>query len=786
MDSPDRMSWTPSSSAKKRKYDEHIESSPQLHVPGAYPSSPVSINTNRDHYLASPTPAARFVHQPVPAQHQGSMHGYIQVPQFLGPLVQMVATAGTTAQTISSSTLGVFAGPGARIARCINNTTGPLYGYIEVFGNTAKRVKLTVWPERNSVSTTQPSTPTPQPSTPPRRISHNINPSPSPTRRSESSILHNTRETGLRKTRQTLRWVEEQRVFGELVHEFENVEAAITDRPQNDTQPMDFVPLMTGALQADDLHAVDQAFDVDAMLVDDSEFDSQDSYDSDGMHPSDERESSPSSVSSYISDSVTSSMLEGLTEEDLKNVETRQEKKERKRRERNAERDRKAAIVQWNEEKAASDPNCLLAQLRRIADATAPSHPLKKSVAFYSNPNTGNPVAVIKEFDSEDPITSPVKADVLTSRAIFSAIRAHKGRAAAAHENPAPPTSSTTDESSSPVSVTGRVSRFPEVANGLEKLKVSSRRASKRQSDLDIAAQFEREQQAAAAAEEAERIAKQEAERRAIKEARQAEERTRLGIRRMPTGRVIQPLTPEWDDKVISAMRVGLSSARELARTSAGTTLNRRDLGHVLPQRGDSTGGWLNDTIITGYLQAVVDYGKKMRSVKRGELPRVHAFSTFLYTNLKERGYDSVKNWAIRAKFGGKDLLRMEKIFIPINKGGNHWVLIHINPQTKTIEYFDSFHNPAGEIVHNVKKWLKGELREAWEDSEWTLLERGGPTQNNASDCGVFLSTTAKMIVLGVDPMAFSATDMPTQRRIMVAELINGGFEGDFTPNITF
>ncbi|KAL8699422.1 MAG: hypothetical protein Q9201_006015 [Fulgogasparrea decipioides] len=717
------------------------------------------------------------------------MHGYIQVPQFLGPLVQMVATAGTTAQAISSSTLGLFAGPGARIARCIHNTAGPLYGYIEAFGNTAKRVKLTVWPEPNSLSATQPSTPTPQPSTPPRRISHNINAPSSPTRRSESSILHNTRETGLRKTRQTLRWVEEQRTFGELVHEFENVEAAIIDRPQNDTRPnddLDFVPMMTGALQANDLQAVDQAFDVDAMLVDDSEFDSQDSHDSDRMHPSDERESSPSSVSSYVSDSVTSSMLEGLTEEDLKNVETRQEKKERKGRDRDAEADRKAAIIQWNEEKAARDPDCLLAQLRRIADATAPPHPLKKSVAFYNNPNTGNPIAVIKEFDSEDPITPPVKADVPTNGAIFSAIRPHMGRAAAAHDDHVPQTPSTTDASPSPVRVTRRVSKIPEVANGLEKLRVSSRRASKRQSDLDIAAQFEREQQAAAAAEEAERIAKQEAEQRAIEEARQVEESIRLGVRRMPTSPVIQPLTPEWDDKVTSAMRVGLSSVRELARTSAGTTLNRRDLGHVLPQRGDSTGGWLNDTIITGYLQAVVDYGKKMRGVKRGELPRVHAFSTFLYTNLKERGYDSVKNWATRAKFGGKDLLKMEKIFIPINKGGNHWVLIHINPQTKTIEYFDSFHSPAGEIVDNVKKWLKGELREAWEDSEWTLLERGGPTQNNASDCGVFLSTTAKMIVLGVDPMAFSAADMPTQRRIMVAELINGGFEGDFTPSITF
>lgn len=225
---------------------------------------------------------------------------------------------------------------------------------------------------------------------------------------------------------------------------------------------------------------------------------------------------------------------------------------------------------------------------------------------------------------------------------------------------------------------------------------------------------------------------------------------------------------------------------RELAQTSAGITLNRRDMGHVLPQRGDPPAGWLNDNIVQAYLQAVVDHGKKLRGVKRGELPKVHAFTSFLYNNCKAKGYESVRNWATRAKFGGKNLLKMEKIFIPVNKNGNHWVLVHINPQTKTIEYFDSFHGHCGEIIAVIKEWLRGELRDAWVDSEWTLLQRGGPLQNNASDCGVFLSTTAKMIVLGVDPMAFSAADMPTQRRRMVAELINGGFDGDFTPNITF
>ncbi|KAL8693603.1 MAG: hypothetical protein Q9218_001603 [Villophora microphyllina] len=789
MDSPDRMSWTPSSSAKakKRKLDEleHFQSSPQLYIPGAYPPSPtVSINANRDYYQSSPTPYPRIVPQPMPARRQGPMYHHPQAPPFWGQLVQMIHHAHNTASAKISNTLGIFAGPGARFAQCFRNNAAPLYVAIEAVGNTAKRIKLTIRPNRNASTHPQTSTPPKQPSTPPQRASLSKNRSPSPTSRSQTSILHHARETGLRRTRATVRWVEDQQFIEQLIHERETVDLAVIDRVPNDTQPMDmqFVPMMSGALPIEYLRA---SSDTD-MLADESEFDSQDSYESDLMVPADDQGSSSSSVSSDITDSVTSSMLEGLTEEDLKNMETKQEKKHRIKQERRAAAERKAAIIQENEERAARDPDCLLAQLRQIADATTIPEPLRKSVAFFENPNTGNPVAAIKTFDSEDPITPPVRPSLSTNRASIPAIRPYVVRATVAQEAYMPVTPSSTAETPSPINIAKRTSRLPDVASSLSELKVSTRRVSKRQNEVEFAAQLERDREAQLRAEEAERLAKEEAEQRAIEEARLAEERIRLGVRRMPTGPVIQPLNAEWDAKVDAAMRVGLSSARELAKCSDGTPVTRRDLGHVLPQRGDHTGGWLNDTIVNGYLQAVTDYAKKVRGVKRGELPKVHAFSSFLYENLDTKGYESVQSWTRRAKFGGKDILKMEKIFMPINKGGNHWVLIHINPQTKTIEYFDSFHSPPGPIITTVKDWLRGELREAYVDSEWTLMQRGGPTQNNASDCGVFVSATAKMIVLGVNPMHFSAAEMPTQRRVIVAELLNGGIDGVFEPSITF
>jgi len=61
-----------------------------------------------------------------------------------------------------------------------------------------------------------------------------------------------------------------------------------------------------------------------------------------------------------------------------------------------------------------------------------------------------------------------------------------------------------------------------------------------------------------------------------------------------------------------------------------------------------------------------------------------------------------------------------------------------------------------------------------YNDSEWTVrIRNDGPQQNNNYDCGVFTITTAKLIVLGYDPVgAYDARVMPAQRLRLVAELM--------------
>ena len=301
----------------------------------------------------------------------------------------------------------------------------------------------------------------------------------------------------------------------------------------------------------------------------------------------------------------------------------------------------------------------------------------------------------------------------------------------------------------------------------------------------------------AQAAERARQAEAEEARKKAEDEARRKveedEECKKSGRRRLPAKSVLEPLTVEWETKLRDIL--GKRANEVVARTSAGNELDRRDIGKVLPQPGttDDPSGWLNDNVINGYLDSVVDHGLQARGHRRGETPRLHAFNSAFYKNITERGVESVKRWSRRPKISGKDLLKVEHVFIPVNVGGAHWTLLVVSPVWKRIEYFDSLHGSSAAAIRNAKAWIKMELGEAWDEHEWEVVEdpalagRGkGPRQSNGSDCGVFTITTAKMVSLGVDPMAITASDMPLQRKRVVVELVNGGFHGDFEPHVVF
>ncbi|EFR01879.1 hypothetical protein MGYG_04878 [Nannizzia gypsea CBS 118893] len=245
-----------------------------------------------------------------------------------------------------------------------------------------------------------------------------------------------------------------------------------------------------------------------------------------------------------------------------------------------------------------------------------------------------------------------------------------------------------------------------------------------------------------------------------------------------PEGPFIKPISSKWDSRLTADM--SLPDYRQVGTTISGDPLTRKDFATCYTPLA-----WLNDEVINAYLAIILDYARRA-SGSSGRLrePKYHAFNSFFYSSLRDRGYESVRRWASRARIGGQALLGVEMVLIPIHNQA-HWTLMVVKPKARSIEYFDSLSGASRAHISRVKEWLQGELRDLFVEEEWRVLPTDSPQQDNGSDCGVFLLTTAKMVVLGL-PLSYGARDIPMIRKRIVAEILNGGFEGDFDPKVEF
>ncbi|EAW13256.1 SUMO protease ULP1 [Aspergillus clavatus NRRL 1] len=240
-------------------------------------------------------------------------------------------------------------------------------------------------------------------------------------------------------------------------------------------------------------------------------------------------------------------------------------------------------------------------------------------------------------------------------------------------------------------------------------------------------------------------------------------------------GPAVRPLPEKWEMKISEIKAV--ANNKQVATTLAGDPLTKRDLATCYTPMA-----WLNDEIINSYLALIVDYLRRTHgNAGRHDKPRFHAFQTFFFSNLRDKGYQSVRRWATRAKIGGESLLNVDTVFIPVHNSA-HWTLIVVKPGERTIENFDSLGALSRRHVGLVQGWLRAELGSRYVEEEWTILPSISPQQDNGSDCGVFLLSTAKAVAIGIEPQSYGARDMVLLRRKIVAELMNGGLEGDFDP----
>lgn len=244
-------------------------------------------------------------------------------------------------------------------------------------------------------------------------------------------------------------------------------------------------------------------------------------------------------------------------------------------------------------------------------------------------------------------------------------------------------------------------------------------------------------------------------------------------VRIIPQGPAVRELSWDWMNQLKRAMKAPQSMP--VAKSLSGDALYQRDIATCITHQA-----WLNDEIINSYLSIVVHYLRESTG-NLNDKPLFHAFNTFFFSTLRDKGYQGVRRWANRAKIGGEGLLDVDTVFIPVH-GSAHWTLMVVRPIERTIEYFDSLGSRGASQVTKAKEWLRGELGTKYDEDEWTVLKSTSSMQDNGSDCGVFLLTNAKAIALGIEPTAFGASDTVLLRRKIVAEIMNGGLNGEFSP----
>ena len=276
------------------------------------------------------------------------------------------------------------------------------------------------------------------------------------------------------------------------------------------------------------------------------------------------------------------------------------------------------------------------------------------------------------------------------------------------------------------------------------------------------------------------------AEEARLAKIREEEEKRRRLYRKKPGASLFPPPSDELVAKVDAALRCNPN--KEIAKNIRGSGITRAVFSRLLPQAGDFNGGWLNDEIVNASVEQTVARALEQSGYDshRRHKPRIHAFNSFFYAKLDKDGASKVLPWSRRAKIGGKDLLDVETIIIPINEGNAHWTLMVVSPAQRTVEYFDSFHTGGQQHYAKIRSWLEAELKEDFDANEWSFRPGLGPRQRNGKDCGVFVASTAKCVALGWDPeFSYSASDMEAQRYRIAAELIHpDSLKGELEPPV--
>ncbi|WQF81469.1 Putative Ulp1 protease family catalytic domain, papain-like cysteine peptidase superfamily [Colletotrichum destructivum] len=256
----------------------------------------------------------------------------------------------------------------------------------------------------------------------------------------------------------------------------------------------------------------------------------------------------------------------------------------------------------------------------------------------------------------------------------------------------------------------------------------------------------------------------------------EAEKLRKTGGLRAPRRRLVTSLPAEWSQKVSALLQA--SSSKTLAITAESIELKKHDFAKVIPQTE-----WLNDEIVNGSLQWVDRYVNAAAGATDVKSPNriCLAMGSFFYKRLEDNGVQNTERALRRYGVTKANFLKLETILMPICKN-NHWTLLVVRPQKRTVSHMDSF-NPKGSVAHTNRalSWVEAFLGSDYKPSEWRSVCHEAPQQTNGYDCGVFTITNGMCLALGLNAIdAYSGDDLPLQRLRLAGMLLNRGFSGEF------
>lgn len=158
----------------------------------------------------------------------------------------------------------------------------------------------------------------------------------------------------------------------------------------------------------------------------------------------------------------------------------------------------------------------------------------------------------------------------------------------------------------------------------------------------------------------------------------------------------------------------------------------------------------------------------------------IRIFSTFFMPALfGGRVFDEVKARRGAAKVAGGCFFSLDVVLWPIHVNLEHWALLIINVQDKTVRYIDSKAYTGRGYLAMVEKFLVSVAQDQpnFLIGDWTFMEGTAetPQQRNGWDCGVFVCAAMAYVVQdgSVDLTSFSQVDIPPIRQRLASMFLD-------------